>query len=134
MGRTRVVVTGLGTTSPVGGDVTTQDIALFLTDGAGNAITSSDGGSNREMVVASNLPGGTYKIIACAFAVASAQAFNAQAFFNVVGGGDVVPAPEDGARNIFYSDFTAAAGAIRFGNKSIAACRHIIILFIELLL
>lgn len=47
-----------------------HDEILTVVDPGGAAIGSSDGGSNVETVVKSNLDGGTYKTLACAFAAA----------------------------------------------------------------
>ena len=93
---------------PVGGQIATQDIALFLTDAQGNQLATSDGDTNREMIAVDNLPGGMYQVIACAFLVVTPQPFNAQVFFNVtrVGGSGPLPNPEDGDRGITFSATT----------------------------
>src|SRR5918992_6031014 len=48
----------------------TQDEILTVVDPDGETVGSSDGGSNVERVVATNLSQGTYNALACAFAAA----------------------------------------------------------------
>lgn len=81
---------------PTGGNVTAQDIALYLRDDMGTLLTSSDGGSNQEFLTLNNPPAGDYQIVACAFAVGLDQPFIGQASLNVelLSGSDPLPDPE----------------------------------------
>lgn len=59
---------------PTGGEVATQDLALFVVTPGGD-VHSSDGGDPSEAVAISAVEEGIYEVITCAFAVAAPQPY-----------------------------------------------------------
>lgn len=53
-----------------------SDLILTVVGPDGNVVGSSDGGSATETVVAENLPGGTYTVLACGFSNVAPQDYN----------------------------------------------------------
>jgi hypothetical protein len=93
---------------PEGGDVTTQNLALYLFRD-GSAVASSDSPDrNQEAIVVKNLPGGEYDVTVCSNAVLLPQDFKGLATFNVTlkAGSVGLPDPEVTDSGIRFSATT----------------------------
>jgi hypothetical protein len=64
------------TWTPSSPDPSTSDLILTVIGPDGDPVGSSDGGSPTETVTANNLPGGTYKMLACGFLNSAPQPYD----------------------------------------------------------
>jgi len=62
--------------TPSSPDSSTSDLILTVIGPDGDPVGSSDGGSPTETVTGTNLPGGTYKMLACGFANIAPQPYD----------------------------------------------------------
>ncbi|HVF61302.1 MAG TPA: post-COAP-1 domain-containing protein [Thermoanaerobaculia bacterium] len=73
-----------------------DDEILTVLDPGGAVLGSSDGGSNVEAVGGDNLPGGTYKVLACAFAAALPVSYSGELTVRTRNSDELASAPPDG--------------------------------------
>ena len=100
---------------------TTADEVLTLLDPAGNELQSSDGGTNTEQVSLSNLPAGTYHVLACGFINTSATAYTGSLVISTV---PTPPPPASyPAANISFGVPTVMDPIHTFGEPDIGVSR-----------
>ena len=73
-----------------------QDEILTVQDPSGGEVGSSDGGSNVEIVVGVNLPGGTYSVLACPFAATVPVAYSGKLEIKTISDAPLPSAPAQG--------------------------------------
>ncbi len=73
-----------------------DDEILTVLDPGGAVLGSSDGGSNVEAVGGDNLPGGTYKVLACAFASALPVSYSGELTVRSRNPDELASAPAEG--------------------------------------
>src|SRR5687768_15784631 len=87
---------GADFTCPITWPSADDDQILTVLDPGGAVLGSSDGGSNVEAVGGDNLPGGTYKVLACAFAAALPVSYSGELTVRTRNPDELASAPAQG--------------------------------------